>query len=80
MELSDADATLQAIHEEVRKYVDREFDDTEHFQRDLKIPSDDLTAIVLELEKRFGLKIERRLYRSVNNVAEYAELVRGHLG
>lgn len=78
MQDANADSTTKAIREEFQKYIDRQFNDTDHFQRDLKISSDDLTAIALELEKKFGLKIERRLYRNVNNIAEYSELIRAH--
>jgi acyl carrier protein len=78
MQDAGADSTLNVIREEFQKYVDKRFSDTDNFQRDLKISSDDLTAIALELENKFGLKIERRLYRNVNNIAEYAELIRTH--
>jgi acyl carrier protein len=63
------------IHGEVAKYVDRDFGDGEHFQSDLDLASDDLSAIALALEKRFQVRIERQRYREVFNVAGYAELM-----
>lgn len=63
------------IHGEVAKYLDSEFDDRDDFQADLGLVADDLSAIALSLEKRFGVRIDRRRYRTVTNVESYAELV-----
>lgn len=68
------------IHDEVAKYADRDFDDGEGFVSDLKLASDDLSAIALTLEKRFNVKIERRRYRDVSNVDDYVELFAEALG
>ncbi|MBU3077679.1 hypothetical protein [Sphingomonas quercus] len=68
------------IHDEVAKYVDREFGDGEGFVSDLELASDDLSAIALTLEKRFNVKIERRRYREVSNVDDYADLFAEALG
>lgn len=63
------------IHGEVAEYMDREFTDDEHFVSDLKLLSDDLTAIALDLERLFRVRIERRRYRDVSNINELAELM-----
>lgn len=69
------DEISAAIRGEVAKYLDGEFDDRDDFQTDLGLVSDDLSAIALSLEKRFGVQIDRRRYRTVTNVESYAELV-----
>lgn len=63
------------IHGEIAKYMDRDFADREDFLSELELVSDDLTAIALTLEKHFHVKIDRRAYRTVSNVEDYAELV-----
>ncbi|HEU4696693.1 MAG TPA: hypothetical protein VFR92_07000 [Sphingomicrobium sp.] len=63
------------IHKEVAKYLNREFSDQDDFQIDLDLASDDLSAIALSIERQFGVRIDRRRYRHVTNVDEYAELV-----
>lgn len=68
------------IHDEVAKYADREFGDADGFVSDLKLASDDLSAIALTLEKRFNVKIERHRYRDVSNVDDYVELFAEALG
>lgn len=69
------DEIAKVIHGEVAEYMDREFTDDEHFVSDLKLLSDDLTAIALDLERHFRIRIERRRYRDVSNVNELAELM-----
>jgi|tagenome__1003787_1003787.scaffolds.fasta_scaffold20701603_2 hypothetical protein len=68
------------IHDEVAKYADREFGDEESFVSDLKLASDDLSAIALTLERRFNVTIDRLRYREVSNVDDYVELFAEALG
>ena len=71
------DDVLRLVREEFAKYIDRKFDDHEDFQRDLKLASDDLTAIALAVERKLRIKIDRRLYQTVHTVMEFAQLVQG---
>lgn len=68
------------IHDEVAKYVDRDFGDEESFVANLKLASDDLSAIALTLEKRLNVKIERPRYRGVSSVDDYVRLFEEVLG
>ncbi len=75
MQSGISDEVLKLVREEFAKYIDREVGDQEDFQRDLKLASDDLTAIALEIERKLGIKIDRHLYRTVHNITEYAQLL-----
>ena len=68
-----------SIRSEVAKYYDEEFSDTDDFSKDLHINSDDLSAIAISLEKKLGLKIDSKDYRSINNVESYASVLRKRL-
>jgi acyl carrier protein len=79
MRRDNSNEVLKLVREEFAKDIDRDFGDQEDFQHDLKLASDDLTAIALEIEKKLGIKIDRRLYRTVNTIAEYVQLIQRHL-
>lgn len=63
------------VHSEVAKYASREFLDTEDLVTDVGLLSDDLTAVALSLETFFNVRIERRKYRDISNVADFADLI-----
>lgn len=67
------------IRAEVEKYAGRPVGDTENLVSELLILGDDLSAIALALEARVGVKVERHLYRGVNNIQEYALLLSSKL-
>ena len=67
------------IHNAVAEYANCEFNDEDNFVSDLKLASDDLSAIALSFEKRFNVKIERHRYRNISNVNDYVELLIGFL-
>jgi len=71
-----SDNIVKSVREEFARYIDREFDNREEFQRDLKLSSDDLTAIALEIERRLDIKIDSHSYRNVNNIESYVQLIR----
>lgn len=67
------------IREEISRYFDEEFSDTARLCEDLYIDSDDLSAVALTLEDRFGMVMERSLYRNVHSVDDYTKLIAEHL-
>src|SRR4051812_47897738 len=71
----DESSIRKIVREEIAKYMDRDFRDDEHLMRDMKLLSDDLTAIALTIEKRLGLKIQRGLYPRINNVSDYVQVI-----
>jgi acyl carrier protein len=79
MQADNSNDVLKLVREEFAKDIDREFGDHEQFRRDLKLASDDVTDIILEIEKKLGIKIDRRLYLSVGTIAELVQLIQRHL-
>ncbi|HEY4547743.1 MAG TPA: hypothetical protein VIG90_15160 [Pedomonas sp.] len=65
----------QAIRKEVGKYYDEAFSDDARFVEDMHLDTDDLTLVILSLERIFRIRNERVLYRSVHNVNDLANLI-----
>lgn len=67
-----------SIREEIKNYHDDPFSDNDDFTEDMRILSDDLSAIALSLERKLGIKLDRKQYSGVTNVRSYAEAIRRH--
>lgn len=65
----------EIIRAEIAKHVSREFSDTDDFVRDLHLLSDDLTAIALSIERRLGVRLDRREYSKISDLRSYAEVL-----
>lgn len=65
----------QTIRKEVGKYYDEAFSDDARFVEDMHLDTDDLTLVILSLERIFRIRNERVLYRSVHNVNDLANLI-----
>ena len=66
---------VEAIRDEISKYSDRDFANEEHFIRDMHIADDDITAVILAVEKRFRVKAPRKRYHAVSNVSDLADVI-----
>jgi acyl carrier protein len=75
MQSTTHDEILEAIRGEIAKYVDRSFGNEDDFVVDMCLHSDDLSAVALSLERKLGIKIDRKQYRSINNIDQYTALV-----
>jgi acyl carrier protein len=69
------EAVASIIRSEVAYYARIEFSDTDDFVKDVHLHSDDLTEIALTVEKRLGVKLDRREYRKIHNVSTFAGAV-----
>jgi acyl carrier protein len=67
------------IREEVACYTRREFSDTDDFVRDVHLLSDDLTELILSVEYRLGVKLDRREYHKIHNVLSWAKALHERL-
>jgi acyl carrier protein len=67
------------IKKEIEKYYDEKFNENSDFISDMNIASDDLSAIALSLERKFGIKISEIEYRNIVNVQSYAQIILAHL-
>ena len=63
------------VRAEIAKYIDREFGDDENLVSDLRLSSDDLSAIALALEAKFRVIIDRKRYLEVHTVNDYIRLI-----
>jgi hypothetical protein len=68
------------IRDEIKKYHDDLFSDDDDFTIDMKLLSDDLSAIALSLEHKLGVRLDRNEYRCITNVRSYTEAVSRRLG
>lgn len=75
----DRNEIARIVQEEISQYVGGSFSMQDHLQAKLHLLSDDLSAIVLTLERRFQVKIERSRYRTVFTAADLADLFSGEL-
>ena len=64
-----------AVRYEIAKYYDGFFNNYDNLTRDLKILSDDLSVIALSLERRLGVKLDRRQYRAIEDVDSWAQAI-----
>jgi acyl carrier protein len=69
------DEIVSIIRSEIAEYYDGQFNNDDHFVRDLRIASDDLSAAALSLEKRFGIRLSYREYQQIGNVSSYAKML-----
>ena len=66
---------VSVIRDVVSQYYDEEFSNTDRFGSDIDLISDDLTAIALEVEKKLGVRLDRKEYRSIENIDSYARAI-----
>jgi hypothetical protein len=66
------DQALAAVRLEVARYLDGDFTDDQKLRAELRICSDDLTAIALALERRLKIKLPQRDYDEVLTAADLA--------
>jgi hypothetical protein len=71
--MESLDDITAIVRTEVARHVFADFANTDDFQRDLHILSDDLTSIAIFLQDRFGVKLSRSEYRQITNVLTFAE-------
>jgi acyl carrier protein len=69
------DDVVLAIRSEISAYYDDDYGNDDHFVRDLRIASDDLSAVALSLEKRFGRRLPRDDYQHIWSVNSYATIL-----
>jgi hypothetical protein len=69
------DDILQAIRSEISAYYDGDYGNDDDFVRDLRIASDDLSAVALSLEKRFGRRLTHGDYQRISSVNSYATIL-----
>jgi acyl carrier protein len=69
------DQSIAIVRTEISKYYDKEFNNNDNLYIDLSISSDDLSAIALSIERKYGIKFERDEYKNINNVEEWARII-----
>ncbi|WP_157783517.1 hypothetical protein [Rhizorhabdus wittichii] len=69
------DQSIAIVRAEISKYYDKEFNNIDNLYIDLSIASDDLSAIALSIERKYGIKFERDEYKNINNVEEWARII-----
>jgi hypothetical protein len=70
---------IAVVREEVAFYALREFSDTDNFMGDVDMLGDDLTEIILTVESRLGVQLDRRQYRKIHNVSTWANALHERL-
>jgi len=75
----DYDTIVHSIREEISKYYDGNYSNTDSFTRDLHIASDDLSVVAISLEKKFSIKLGSQEYRDITNVESYARALQDRL-
>jgi acyl carrier protein len=70
---------VSLIRSEVSRYYDGNYGDDDDFIRDLRIASDDMSAVVIAIEKRLGVHLNYDDYQNVWSVNSYARLLYSRL-
>ena len=65
---------LAALKSEIGRYYDGELSEDLSVD-DLQLVGDDLTAIALALERELRLKLDRKMYRQIRTIADWARLL-----
>ncbi|MBO9376471.1 hypothetical protein GG804_06810 [Sphingomonas histidinilytica] len=73
------DQSIAILRAEISKYYDKEFSNIDSLYIDLSIASDDLSAIALSIERKYGIKFEKNEYREINNVEEWARVIQNKI-
>jgi acyl carrier protein len=72
-QITSIEDIVAAVHAEVARYVVGKFGDTDDLILDLRILSDDLTAIALALERRLGITLDEGDYGEIRTVLDLAK-------
>jgi hypothetical protein len=65
---------LAALKKEIGRYYDGALSDDMAVD-DLDLLGDDLTAVALALEKQLRFRLDRKLYRQIKTIADWARLI-----
>ena len=77
--MAQIDVLTDVIRAEVARYYDGYFSDDDDFTTTLRIASDDLSFMAIELEKKFGIRLNRQAYAGIGNVRSFAQAIEAAL-